>query len=444
MGNENKINEIVQRSKELFLPDELKPDEQQHVYSLNEEFARSRKNRSFFFVVKVLLFLVLIAGITYLLSIGIERFRGEAQVEFTEFEDLRLRDLFDNAGRYQTELGNAREELNDLRIRMQDDILNVKNASSRDREAVLARHLPQNETDAKIAKILEREEARIKEVKAEYQRKIVSREAKIRELNGKIEELNKDMKVNVQKAESIMGNYQQLHTIKMERQKAAYEREITELKEYHRRYVESLVLKYNPVFKSTKIQEILGTGGDGAVIPFLAPYNEMLEKERAFTRSDFDRLRKNFENYTILMERMLQIPYENSVPPTLGKLNFLTRKLADSYEKLWVRLVSVIDRKNGIIQNYRHAFEYYGSLHPENGFIIDPRRKDAVRVQLAKIHAVKTGDTGLVFRDDDEYIGKIEFTVSETDITAKVVELAESKKLQPFDKILISYKKEQP
>jgi len=208
--------------------------------------------------------------------------------------------------------------------------------------------------------------------------------------------------------------------------------------------VESLILKYNPVFKSSKIQEILGTRGDAGDIPHLSPYSDVLRKERAFTKADFDRLRKNYDSYTVLMERMLQVPYENSVPPTLGKLNFLTRKVTDDYEKLWVSLVSVIVQKNRIIQNYRHAFDYYGSLHPENGFVIDPRQKEAVRVQLAKIHTVKSGDTGLVFRDDDEYIGKIEFVVSDTDITARVVELTENKKIQPFDKILIRYKKEQP
>ncbi|HPA73977.1 MAG TPA: hypothetical protein PKY31_17020, partial [Spirochaetota bacterium] len=61
-----------------------------------------------------------------------------------------------------------------------------------------------------------------------------------------------------------------------------------------------------------------------------------------------------------------------------------------------------------------------------------------------RVHTVKSGDTGLVFRDDDEYIGKIEFVVSATDTTAKIVDLAENKKLRPFDKILIKYRKEQP
>ncbi len=445
MGNENKVNEIVQRSKEVFLTDELRPDEPQQVYSLNEEFAKTKKNRSFLFALKVLLFLVFIVALSYALSKAIEMFRGETQVEITEFDDLRLRDIFDSTSKYQNELNSVREELASLRARMQDEILSVKSEASRERESVLSMHLSQEETSARMAKIKNREDERIKTIHAEYQRKIAERDKKISELNQKITELNKDMKVNVQKAENIMGNYDKLYAIKMNRQKEAYEKEIRDLKEYYKRYIDALILKYNPIFKSGKIAEILATSkGDSSSIPRLNAYNELLAREKVMGKSEFERLRQNHEKYLALMERMLQIPYENSVPPTLSTMNFLSRKLTDDYEKLWKTLADTIARKNRIIQNYRYAFEYYSSLYPENGFVIDPRDAKAVRVQLSKIHSVKTGDYGLVFRDDDEYIGKLEFVVTDVDVVARVVEIAENKKLRPFDKILIKYQKEQP
>lgn len=445
MGNENKVTDIVQRSKELFLPDELRPEEQQQVYSLNEEFAKSRKNKSYLFVLKVIGFLVAVVALTYFGAKFIEMVRDERMVEISEFEDLRLRDLFDNASKYQTEMNTAREGLDNLRLQMQEDILNVKNSTARDRESLLAKHLSPAETDTQMKKIREREDTRVNAVKSSYQRKLNAKENEIQTLNAKISEANKDMKVNVQKAESIMGNYQKLHNIKMDRQRAAYERQISELKSLHQRQIEALIVKYNPVFRSAKIQEILKSGaGAQGDMPHLSKYSDVLRKERAFSKGDFERLRKNFESYTVLMDRMLQIPYENSVPPSLAKIDSLSRKITDDYEKLWISLVSIIVQKNRMIQNYRHAFEYHGTLYPENGFIIDAREKDAVRVQLSKIHTVRSGDTGLVFRDDDEYIGKLEFVVSESDTTAKIIELAENKKLKPFDKILIKYRKEQP
>ncbi len=445
MGNENKVTDLVRRSKEAFLPDELRPDDQQQVYSLNEEFAKTRKNRSFMFVLKVLVFLVFIIAAAYFGAKLIEKLKQDEDVHITEFEDLRLRDLFDNASGYQSELNSARDGLDTLRLRMQEDILSVKNDSARERESLLARHLPAAETEAQMKKIGEREEVRVKAVQDGYQRKITAKEGDISRLNEKIAAANKDMKVSVHKADSIMGNYQKLHNIRMERQKAAYEREIRDLKDYYQRYIAALILKYNPVFKSQRIEEILRTAPSAtADVPRLHNYSDILRKEHAFSRADFEKLRKNFEDYAVLMDRMRQIPYENSVPPTLIKIDALSRSVSDDYEKLWTALVSVIAKKERMLQNYRYAFEYHGTLFPENGFIIDPRDGEMVRIQLSRVHTVKSGDTGLVFRDDDEYIGKIEFVVSATDTTAKIVDLAENKKLRPFDKILIKYRKEQP
>ncbi|MCX7679836.1 MAG: hypothetical protein N2316_11560 [Spirochaetes bacterium] len=444
MGNENQVKEIVQRSKEIFLPDELRPDEPPHVYSLNEEFAKSKQYRSFLFGIKVILFLVGMVGLTYVLSIAIEKFRGETHVEITEFDDLKLRDLLDSTSKYQNELNSVREELASLRSRMQEEILTAKNEASRERESVLAMNLSSEETKARIDKIKEKEEARIRAIRAEYQRKIDERDKKIAELNQKIAEINKDMKTNIKKAEDIIGNFEKLYTIKMNRQREAYEKEIRELKEYYKRYIDALILKYNPIFKSGKVVDIIATArGDISSIPF-NPYYDIFSKEKIISKSEFDRIRQNSENYSTLMDRMLQIPYENSIPPTLSSMNFLFRKTSQEYEKLIKSLVEAIKRKNQIIQNYRYAIDQYSVLYPENGFVIDPRDSKYVRVHLSKIHSVKTGDYGYVFRDDDEYIGKLVFIVSDIDVYARVIETVENKSLKPFDRILIKYQKEQP
>ena len=441
MGNERKVNEIVQRSKEIFLPDELRPEEEQQVYSLNDEFAKTRKNRNFTFGFVVLGFLVLIIGLTYFGSHFIETFREEHDVDIAEFDDLRLRDLFDDSSKYQTELNTARDGLERMKFQMQEDILSAKNDSARARENIFARQLSSEDREVELKKISDREETRVQAIRSSYQRKISARESEISDLRKKISETDKDMKVNVQKADSIMGNYQKLHNIKMERQKAHYEGELSNQKQYYERYIQALILKYNPVFTSPAIKEIFastaGTGG-----PKFTQYSDLLRKEGIYSRADFDRVRKNFQSFAILMDRMLHIPYENSVPPSLRHIDSLPRAIIDAYEKMIANADSVILAKNKVIQNYRFAIEHYGRVNPENGFIIDPRDTQSIRVQLAKTHSVRSGDIGLVFREDDEYIAKLEFTVRDTEVTARLVELATNKTLKPFDKILINYKKE--
>ena len=73
----------------------------------------------------------------------------------------------------------------------------------------------------------------------------------------------------------------------------------------------------------------------------------------------------------------------------------------------------------------------------ENGHIIDPRDPSNILVFINKIHNVKPGDFGLVFRNDDEYIGKIKFFIKDGEIRAEAVEMHEKNKVMPFDKILI-------
>jgi len=44
---------------------------------------------------------------------------------------------------------------------------------------------------------------------------------------------------------------------------------------------------------------------------------------------------------------------------------------------------------------------------------------------------------GLVFRQDDQYIGKLKFFQAKDGIRARVLEIQENTAIQPFDKILI-------
>jgi hypothetical protein len=54
---------------------------------------------------------------------------------------------------------------------------------------------------------------------------------------------------------------------------------------------------------------------------------------------------------------------------------------------------------------------------------------------------IKAGDSGYVFRTDDNYIGMVKFTEVGTVSKATVTELADtSKPILPFDKILLNIK----
>ena len=99
------------------------------------------------------------------------------------------------------------------------------------------------------------------------------------------------------------------------------------------------------------------------------------------------------------------------------------------------KLAKSVERKNSLIRNYQNAFDHLSRTKPESGYIIDPSNPNSIRVYINKIHTIKEGDTALVFREDDEYIGNIQFFQTEDGIKAKVIDI--KKDIEPFDKILL-------
>ena len=74
----------------------------------------------------------------------------------------------------------------------------------------------------------------------------------------------------------------------------------------------------------------------------------------------------------------------------------------------------------------------------ENGYVLDARNPEKIIVYIDKIHAVRDGDLGYVFRQEDNLIATIRFDVTSREITASLVELtSEDAAMAPFDKVLI-------
>ena len=143
-----------------------------------------------------------------------------------------------------------------------------------------------------------------------------------------------------------------------------------------------------------------------------------------------------------IIRRMNRIPYINSVAPSLDKIEYFSRELTGRYEKMWGGLADSVRVKSAHLNHFRYAFDYLARTEPESGYIVDPRDPDAIYVHLRAVHMVKDGTTALVFRKDDEYVGRIQFYAGSAGIMARVVEVQEGRKIQPFDRILIKVQQE--
>ncbi len=91
------------------------------------------------------------------------------------------------------------------------------------------------------------------------------------------------------------------------------------------------------------------------------------------------------------------------------------------------------------MSQYPSDMDHALSNKAESGYVINADSEKNIHIHLSKIYRDPVNFSALIFRNDDEYIGKIEITTIDRDnvIRAKVVNLAQNKSIKPFDKILL-------
>lgn len=387
----------------IFLPETIQdPDGKPKLYSLVEEFAKSKKNKNPFFYVAVGSFVAALIFAAVIVTVYVQRKSLSTDISISEFEDIKLMEILDTVKKYENDLNIARRELADLQGQLNDELAYAPDEASRQR--ILARR----------------------------QAMIAAKQQRINDLQGKIDQYDQRLQENVKKAESIVQNYQKLHKVQMEEQRQYYERKIDEM-----------VLRYNPFFQSRQVMGILNAPIPAVrTNPKLTDYLKELREENIIAEKDFKSLQGMVNDNAVLVAQMLDVPYKNSVAPTLQHMDYYAKAIAENYEKLWTALVRAVREKNEALAHYKYAFDYTARIDNEAGFIIDARDMKSIIVYLSGNQAVKDGDTGLVFRTDDNYIGKIVFFATTTGMRAKMIDIQDNRAIRPLDKILIKLKQE--
>ncbi len=393
MDNDDKVKDIVVKSKKIFLKDELdKYAEKPQIYSLEDEFSKTRYNKNYKLYIFISLFIGLIILSTFLITGYIQRSKDTFKLQ--SFEDFKLQELFNTVKKNETKLKLINEKISQLRLELQKKLNNVKSKKEK----------------RKLEKIYNR---RI--------RVLVRRRAKIQK---EIDKYDKKLQETISKAEEMVNNFKKLHKIQMREQK------------------NRLTLKYNPYFTSPSLINILRYKVPSVDKFSLYYFSPVITKEKIMSENEFNDFRKMISAQSKLIERLNKIPYRNSVAPALRKIFYLNNNIINTYENLWYRLVGANIKKSEIISRYNFAFNELADKEGENGYIIDAENPDDILVFINKKINIKNNDIALVFRTEDEYIGKIKLFKTDNYIKAKLIETATNKSLQPFDKILIMINQE--
>ena len=481
MDNEDKIKknqEQLPDSKAIFLKDDAIRYAGGETYNLEKEFAKTKKNKSPFIWITIMLFVAVFTAVAVFVTVYIQNRAENVPVDIEEFADVNLKEVLDKAKQYEDQLSKAERELRDLKNAWENEIAVIEEEAERDIELVQAKNLRQAEENRQIAEIRAGEEKQIAAVRAEYEEPVLQKQQEIEGIREKINQYDTQMVEQARAQEEILNNQRKKFELEMEQTVNYYEGKVEELqeqqddtvsslKDYQEKYVTQLreshtqeiarlkrrqaeeirrlIGRYNPVFTGEELKTILAIAVDDIPPLKLGTYKKVLASEGIISKDNFDYIHSNIYRINTLINRIDEIPYINSMPDAVKRIEYFSTATYNDYEQLIRDMVQTIEQKNNIIYSqytqlghYRYALSSLIDESRENGYILDPRNPNSIQIFLDDMTNVATGDTAYVFRTDEELIAKIRFSVRSGYITASLLEqVSEEKTIEPFDKILI-------
>ncbi len=432
MENDNEVKSIIEKSKQTFLTDELlnqhaKPE----IYSLDAEFAATRKNRKPWFVLLLLLFLGAIGVGSYMFTLFLQSQSKRQVIPIADFEDINLQEILNRAKKTEAQLEFAVKELMILREEKQKKVQTINDEYTQKGDELRKSGIPPAQLQVKLDGLNKQKQEEIQGESESYNKKIKYKEEEVATIRNNIAEERNNIRKETDKVQSAINNYQKLFDLKLDKVRKEYERKMADL-----------ILLYNPYITEANVAAILRSND----YPYnlkpvtLLPsdeYTRMMSREGAWTATDQSRLKKGVRAQFALIDRLRKVPYKNSVPGALNKIQGATILVVNDYEGRLGKLYQIVNSKNAQIANYHYAFDYLLYSRPENGYIIDARNSARVRVYINEVNKIKDGIVASVFRNDDEFIGEISLYRAGGGVYAKVMSTSTGKSIKPFDKILL-------
>ena len=346
MDNDKQVRDLVQQTtRDRFLDQPLQRDEQETSYDLEREFAKSAKNRSLVIPLAVLVFLILLGAGAWLASTLTDQDSQKTTVSVGQFEDLKLKEIFDDARKNKKDLEDLQAQINQLKVASaakvatiqqvgtsKADIASVNDPSGAQAKAILA------DMNKQIAAERGALAASVRPLQAQaddVQKKIDSYDDRISQMNKKNQQvLDSQQKLFDLQKQQLVDDYEarlknQSETSAATVSRLRQERDdlVAALKAKHAEEIKQLILKYNPVITDPAVSaELTATGTKPAayadlVLPDRIASHNLISDTQQKTLAD------EVAKAKLLLAALKAIPYENSVPPLL---NALDNAVADS------------------------------------------------------------------------------------------------------------------
>jgi hypothetical protein len=445
MGNDKQIKNALEKTKAVFLPEIIEnPEGKPVLYSLESEYAKTRKNTPFLLYLFIAGFVVLIIVISMIFISVRQRMGKNVDIDIKEFEDVKLKELIESSRKNDDQIASVRKDISLLEEDYQNKVEKINQEFERLKEGILAKEMPQSEKKAQLSAIENDKDIKLRKAGSEYTSKKKEKEKEISDIEKKLKDFGSNVMEKARQYKDILGGEGKLRSMEMNRLSAEYEKKIRDLKEEHRKEKEDLILLYNPVFREKDLQEIIQkTVPDvKSKSKYFSGISDELAEENAISKDGLAALSDDMRKEVSLKERMKQIPYINSMQRSLLHSDSLAKQIFNSYDSILQKMVSSLQGKNLNIKYYGYAFDYLTKSQQENGFVLDPRDRKKVGLYFGKSYKPRNGDTAFVFRTDDEYIATLKIRTVQGVFVGEVVETAPRRDIRPFDKLMLKMERE--
>ncbi len=479
--------ELALRSRSMFLHDIRQQLSRKELYSLDDEFAKTKKNRSPVVILSVSLFVVVMVAIGVAVTTYIQQRSQNVPVNISAFQDVNLMELLDRAKQINDQLTSNERDLQTLQSNETDEVSSVQEDESHQMQLINNQLISDSEKRTRIAAVRRQARNRIDQIHAKYAEPIKTKNDEIARLQNEAAQYDTRQMQQAKKQEAILNNQQKLFDMQMQKTESYYNQELATLtnqyqsqissinqhnqqlvdlmKHNHAVEIADLIKKYNPTFTSPDIVAVLNEPipADPATSVGQDPFVKMAVRAGVVSASNVSELQARINNFALLISTLQKVPYENSVPPALAHLRYFNSQIVEGYRAIGQGLTEIVAQRNQVIEQlrrkvasdnkviadrdsmigeYNHALSVLVRNSRENGYVLDARNPSSIAVFVDPLYRVKSGDTAYVFRRDDQKIGTIRFTVgSDGTVRAQQISLANNDvTMQPFDKILLNLK----
>ena len=431
MDNDIKIKkELSQTHKDvmLFLNDELSLLQKENAissYNLDEEYAKTKKNKSLFsfFILTGCLIVVLL--VSWGLKKNIDTKNENITINLEEFDNLNLKGLLDSVFKVQGNYDNAIKEksrivsqkeleLQDAQTKLDNELFLIDSLKLSSKKEI-ARRKTQAEDEYK---------KNLEEINLKYDEQIAAIEAEANEYKLQLAEYDTAKIESAKEQEKLLNSERQVQELERKKLIKEYEdrlsavnADFTEYKETSNRRMKNSVTevekKYqaeidalDPVIKNTEADKLISVyKNDTNALKFDSQNyltQDLVSDELA--ASALEKGQEIYNKYELLNNVIASIPQKHSIPSYVAAskyyVNELSKGFADSTVQMYNEKVEIIqDFTNQVINlekqvetekqlnkkqetTYKGIIENFLLLNKWNAIVISAKSKDSIDVYV--------------------------------------------------------------